>query len=51
MDLLLKVECYDVNEDGFLSKKLVDDYKLEIFVKKDFGINSFKDLKGKKIVL
>lgn len=50
-DLLLKAERYDVNEDGSPSKKLVDDYKSEILVKKDSGINSLKDLKGKKIAL
>ena len=50
-DLLLKAERYDVNEDGSPSKKLVDDYKSEILVKKDSGINNIKDLKGKKIAL
>ena len=34
-----------------LIQKLVDDYKSEILVKKDSGINSLKDLKGKKIAL
>ena len=50
-DLLLKAQRYGVNEDGSNSKKLVDDYKSEILVKKDSGINSLKDLKGKKIAL
>ena len=50
-DLLLKAHRYGVNEDGSNSKKLVDDYKSEILVKKDSGINSLKDLKGKKIAL
>ena len=49
-DLLLKAERYDVNEDGSPSKKLVDDYKSEILVKKDSGINSLKDLKGKNSI-
>ena len=50
-DLLLKAQRYGVNEDGSNSKKLVDDYKSEILVKKDSGINNLKDLKGKKIAL
>ncbi|MGZ2591410.1 phosphate/phosphite/phosphonate ABC transporter substrate-binding protein [Staphylococcus borealis] len=50
-DLLLKAQRYGVNEDGSNSKKLVADYKSEILVKKDSGINSLKDLKGKKIAL
>lgn len=33
-DLLLKAQRYGVNEDGSNSKKLVDDYKSEILVKK-----------------
>ena len=37
-DLLLKAQRYGVNEDGSNSKKLVDDYKSEILVKKDSGI-------------
>ena len=49
-DLLLKAERYDVNEDGSPSKKLVDDYKSEILVKKDSGINSLKDLKCKNSI-
>lgn len=49
-DLLLKAERYDVNEDGSPSKKLVDDYKSEILVKKDSGINSLKDLKVKNSI-
>ena len=32
-----------------LIQKLVDDYKSEILVKKDSGINSLKDLKGKRL--
>lgn len=50
-DLLLQAQRFGVNDDGSSSKKLVKDYKSEILVKKDSGINSLKDLKGKKIAL
>ena len=50
-DLLLQAQRYGVNEDGSSNKKLVKDYKSEILVKKNSGINSLKDLKGKKIAL
>lgn len=50
-DLLLQAQRYGVNEDGSNNKKLVKDYKSEILVKKNSGINSLKDLKGKKIAL
>lgn len=50
-DLLLQAQRYGVNKDGSSNKKLVDDYKSEILVKKNSGIKSLKDLKGKKIAL
>lgn len=50
-DLLLQAQRYGVNKDGSPNKKLVDDYKSEILVKKNSGIKSLKDLKGKKIAL
>ena len=50
-DLLLQAKRYGVNKDGSSNKKLVDDYKSEILVKKNSGIKSLKDLKGKKIAL
>ena len=50
-DLLLQAQRYGVNKDGSSNKKLVDDYKSEILVKKDSKIKSLKDLKGKKIAL
>ncbi|MBX5318801.1 MULTISPECIES: phosphate/phosphite/phosphonate ABC transporter substrate-binding protein [Staphylococcus] len=50
-DLLLQAQRFGVNDDGSPNKKLVDDYKSEILVKKDSKIKSLKDLKGKKIAL
>lgn len=50
-DLLLQAQRFGVNNDGSPNKKLVDDYKSEILVKKDSKIKSLKDLKGKKIAL
>ncbi|OAN21538.1 phosphonate ABC transporter substrate-binding protein [Staphylococcus capitis] len=50
-DLLLQAQRYGVNKDGSSNKKLVDDYKSEILIKKNSGIKSLKDLKGKKIAL
>ncbi|MFI9578826.1 phosphate/phosphite/phosphonate ABC transporter substrate-binding protein [Staphylococcus capitis] len=50
-DLLLQAQRYGVNKDGSSNKKLVDDYKSEILVKKNSEIKSLKDLKGKKIAL
>lgn len=50
-DLLLQAQRYGVNKDGSSNKKLVDYYKSEILVKKNSGIKSLKDLKGKKIAL
>ena len=50
-DLLLQAQRYGVNKDGSSNKKLVDDYKSEILVKKNSGIKSLKDLKVKKIAL
>ena len=50
-DLLLQAQRYGVNKDGSSNKKLVDDYKSEILVKKNSGIKSLKDLKGKEIAL
>ena len=50
-DLLLQAQRFGVNKDGSPTKKLVKDYKSEILVKKDSGIKSLKDLKGKKIAL
>lgn len=46
-----KHNVFGVNNDGSPNKKLVDDYKSEILVKKDSKIKSLKDLKGKKIAL
>ncbi|MFW3621227.1 phosphate/phosphite/phosphonate ABC transporter substrate-binding protein [Staphylococcus caprae] len=50
-DLLLQAQRFGVNNDGSPNKKLVDDYKSEILVKKGSKIKSLKDLKGKKIAL
>ncbi|MCJ1655386.1 phosphate/phosphite/phosphonate ABC transporter substrate-binding protein [Staphylococcus sp. NRL 16/872] len=50
-DLLLQAQRFGVKDDGSNSDKLVKDYKSEILVKKDSGIKSLKDLKGKKIAL
>lgn len=50
-DLLLQAQRYGVNKDGSATDKLVKDYKSEILVKKNSGIDSLKDLKGKKIAL
>ncbi|PTF04996.1 phosphate/phosphite/phosphonate ABC transporter substrate-binding protein [Staphylococcus devriesei] len=50
-DLLLQAQRYGVKDDGSSSEKLVKDYKSEILVKKDSGIDSLKDLKNKKIAL
>ncbi|ARJ13177.1 phosphate/phosphite/phosphonate ABC transporter substrate-binding protein [Staphylococcus lugdunensis] len=50
-NLLLQAQRFGVNKDGSPTKKLVKDYKSEILVKKDSGIKSLKDLKGKKIAL
>lgn len=50
-DVLLQAQRFGVNKDGSDSKELTDKYKSEILVKKDSGINSVKDLKGKKIAL
>ena len=50
-DLLLQAQRYGVNKDGSSNKKLVDDYKSEILRKKNSGIKSLKDLKGKKLAL
>ena len=50
-DLLLQAQRYGVKDDGSSSDKLVKDYKSEILVKKDSGIDSLKDLKNKKIAL
>ncbi|MGA4514392.1 phosphate/phosphite/phosphonate ABC transporter substrate-binding protein [Staphylococcus caledonicus] len=50
-DLLLMAQRYGVNFDGSESKELVKNYKSEIIVKKNSGINSLKDLKNKKIAL
>ena len=50
-DVLLQAQRFGVNKDGSDSKELTKDYKSEILVKKDSGIKSVKDLKGKKIAL
>ncbi|MCY1609866.1 phosphate/phosphite/phosphonate ABC transporter substrate-binding protein [Staphylococcus pettenkoferi] len=50
-DVLLQAQRFGVNKDGSDSKELTKDYQSEILVKKDSGIKSVKDLKGKKIAL
>ena len=42
---------YGVNKDGSNNDKLVKSYKSQFVVKKDSGIKSLKDMKGKKIAL
>ncbi|KAA1039720.1 phosphate/phosphite/phosphonate ABC transporter substrate-binding protein [Macrococcus equipercicus] len=50
-DVLLQAQRYGVNDDGSPTKELVDYYKSQFIVKKDSGINSLKDMKGKKIAM
>jgi phosphonate transport system substrate-binding protein len=49
-DVILQAQRYGVNDkDGSPTDKLVDSYKSMFIVKKDSGIDSLEDLKGKKI--
>ncbi|PKG23211.1 phosphate/phosphite/phosphonate ABC transporter substrate-binding protein [Niallia nealsonii] len=48
-DVILQATRKGVNDDGSQNDQLVDFYKSIFVVKKDSGINSVKDLKGKKI--
>lgn len=50
-DVLLQAQRYGVNNDGSNNDKLVKSYKSQFVVKKDSGIKSLKDMKGKKIAL
>lgn len=50
-DVLLQAQRYGVNKDGSNNDKLVKSYKSQFVVKKDSGIKSLKDMKGKKIAL
>lgn len=50
-DVLLQAQRYGVNKDGSNNDKLVKRYKSQFVVKKDSGIKSLKDMKGKKIAL
>ncbi|UXU83547.1 phosphate/phosphite/phosphonate ABC transporter substrate-binding protein [Mammaliicoccus sciuri] len=50
-DVLLQAQRYGVNKDGSNTDKLVKSYKSQFVVKKDSGIKSLKDMKGKKIAL
>lgn len=50
-DVLLQAQRYGVNKDGSNNDKLVKSYKSQFVVKKDSGIKSLKDIKGKKIAL
>lgn len=49
--VLLQTQRYGVNEDGSATDELVDWYKSLILVRKDSGIDSIEDLKGKKIAV
>ncbi|MED3726517.1 phosphate/phosphite/phosphonate ABC transporter substrate-binding protein [Priestia filamentosa] len=49
-DVILQAQRYGVNDkDGSPTDELVDSYKSMFIVKKDSGIDSLEDLKGKKI--
>ncbi|MGZ9871182.1 phosphate/phosphite/phosphonate ABC transporter substrate-binding protein [Priestia endophytica] len=49
-DVILQAQRYGVNnKDGSPTDELVDSYKSMFIVKKDSGIDSLEDLKGKKI--
>lgn len=49
-EVILQSQRYGVNdEDGSPTDELVDFYKSQIIVKKDSGIESIEDLKGKKM--
>ncbi|WP_128895506.1 phosphate/phosphite/phosphonate ABC transporter substrate-binding protein [Longirhabdus pacifica] len=49
-DILLQANRFGVNdEDGTATDELVDFYKSMVIVKKDSGIESIEDLKGKKV--
>lgn len=49
-EVILQSQRYGVNdEDGSPTDELVDSYKSQIIVKKDSGIESVEDLKGKKM--
>lgn len=50
-DVLLQAQRFGINKDGSNTDKLVDSYKSQFIVKKDSGIKSLKDMKGKKIAL
>ncbi|MFU1787891.1 phosphate/phosphite/phosphonate ABC transporter substrate-binding protein [Mammaliicoccus sciuri] len=50
-DVLLQAQRYGVNKDESNNDKLVKSYKSQFVVKKDSGIKSLKDMKGKKIAL
>ncbi len=50
-DVLLQAQRYGVNDDGTPTDELVDFYKSQFIVKKDSGIDSLKDMKGKKIAM
>lgn len=50
-DVLLQSQRYGVNDDGTPTDELVDFYKSQFIVKKDSGIDSLKDMKGKKIAM
>jgi phosphonate transport system substrate-binding protein len=50
-DVLLQTQRFGINEDGTSTDQLVDQYKSEILVRADSGINSLDDLKGKKIAI
>ncbi len=50
--VLLQAERYDYKEpNDQVTNQLVKDYKAQIVVRKNSGINSIKDLKGKKIAV
>ena len=46
-DVLLQAQRYGVNKDGSNNDKLVKSYKSQFVGKKDSGIKSLKDMKGK----